>query len=124
LDAGPTQLAEAPVLYGHWLSAILLAEAGLTRVALIGKLDSPLAQALLAPLGETFRPAIVLAAQDPSQTGTVTLGQSTLPLFQGKPVQSAPVAWVCHRQTCFPPVSTPEALRELLDGSPRSAPAA
>jgi uncharacterized protein YyaL (SSP411 family) len=110
LDSAPALLSQAPVMFGQWLLAGLLAERGPVQVAVVGGLSHPAGEALLAPLRSLYRADIVLAAR-PAGRSTV------IPMLQDRePPRGSPVAaWVCRRSTCSPPTDDPRRLIRLID---------
>jgi uncharacterized protein len=113
LASTTTLVRKAPVTCGQWLSAHLLAQIGLTEVAIVGDLADPRTKALLSLVDEPFQPALVMAAR-PIGADTV------IPILEGR--QPGPggraAAWVCRRSTCEPPISDPDELRILLARAP------
>lgn len=104
---GPIQplMARYPLGFGQWLIALDYAMASPVEVAIAGDPAAEDAQALLAVCFEGYRPHQVVAA---GSTNTVPL------LANRHPVEGRAAAYVCRDFTCSPPVTDPEALRELL----------
>jgi uncharacterized protein YyaL (SSP411 family) len=101
--------AAAPVMSGQWLTAALLAEQGLTEVAIVGDLDRPTAVGLVGIARQSYRPLLALAAR---RAGA----QTDVPILRGRepaPGQSA-AAWVCRQSTCSVPTDEPEEFARLL----------
>ena len=109
LDGAQALTRRAPVMFGQWLQADLLLDAGLAEVAIVGDLHSPAARLLLEVVRRPYRPAIALAAR---QAGAPSL----IPILEGRePGAGARVeAWVCRDSTCSEPTSEPHILDRLL----------
>ena len=99
----------APVMAGQWLTANLLVETGLSEVAVVGNLNAADTQSLLAVIGSSFRPTLVVGAR---QTGA----ESLLSILQDRepPPGSQAAAWVCRGSACAAPTSDPMELAGLL----------
>jgi len=112
VSAGPI-VQGAPEMAGQWLTANLLAETGLTEVAVTGDLASPKAKELLAVIDSSFRPALVAGAR---QTGC----DSHIAMLQGRetPAGTQACAWVCRHSTCSPPTGDPAELERQLAPEP------
>ncbi len=107
------EASRAPVMCGQWLSAALLAEAGVTEVAIVGDLSHPRGAALLTAARGTLRPLMVLAARPAGATSAIPL------LADREPRPGEPAtAWVCRRSTCAPPTGDPAELAGLLANRP------
>jgi uncharacterized protein YyaL (SSP411 family) len=116
--ASATALAQrAPVMFGQWLSAHLLAETGFTEVAIVGDSADPQTKALLRLLDGRFQPALVIAARPVGADSLISMLKGREP---GPGVRAA--AWVCRRSTCAPPTSDPDELRNLLVQTPSVIP--
>ncbi len=93
-----------PQGFGHLLQAMDFHLADVREVALVGDDTGALERVVRG----AFRPHLVLAAGDGSDTGGV-------PLLEGRlPLDGEPAAYVCERFSCLQPVSAPEELRALL----------
>ncbi|MBN1320338.1 MAG: thioredoxin domain-containing protein [Thermoleophilia bacterium] len=103
-------VGHAPVMFGQWLLTFLLADTGLTEVAVVGEPADPQREALLSVLDEALRPATVAAARPPGS-------HSSIPLLEGREpaAKAGATAWVCRQSTCSAPAGDPPALRALLD---------
>jgi uncharacterized protein YyaL (SSP411 family) len=78
------------------------------EVAVVGAFIDPATQALLAEVRRHFMPNTVLAAAEPGDA-------AHLPLLEGRGlVNGKPAAYVCENYACKLPVTTVEALAELL----------
>jgi uncharacterized protein YyaL (SSP411 family) len=101
-----------PTAFAHLLRGLDLHLRPPREVALAGDDVAPLAAVVRARL----RPDVVLAG--PPDAGDV------VPLMAGRvPVDGRPAAYVCEGFACRAPVTSADALRALLDGPPREAPA-
>jgi len=78
------------------------------EVAIIGDFADPATQALLAEVRRHFLPNTVLAAAEPGAA-------AHLPLLEGRGlVDGKPAAYVCENYACKLPVTTVDALSDLL----------
>ena len=101
----------APLGYGQWLCALDLAVGPRREVAVLGNLEDEATQALLAVLGEAWRPRTLWAVSGyPPEEGAPPLVRER-PLVGGKPT-----AYVCQGFVCREPVASPQALRQALEG--------
>jgi uncharacterized protein YyaL (SSP411 family) len=105
----PTYVGHAPMMFGGWLYAQLLAETGTVDVAVIGEPAAEETRRLLAAVNERFRPHLLTAARAPGAA-------STNPLLAGRQFDEGlkAAAWLCSRSTCAAPTGDPERLRTLL----------
>jgi uncharacterized protein YyaL (SSP411 family) len=77
-------------------------------VAIVGDLDDPRTDALVAELWSRYLPRTVWAAGAPRS-------EAPVPLLQGREaVDGQPAAYVCERFVCQRPVTDPEALATQL----------
>jgi uncharacterized protein YyaL (SSP411 family) len=98
----------------YGLAATLFANHPL-QVVITGNSDDPAAQALEAAAHRVYRfgKSVLRVTPDTPQLHLAGALKETLPhLPVGKPI-----AVVCSGQTCLPPTSAPERLRELLTGA-------
>jgi hypothetical protein len=109
LDAMAATAAAAPTMAGQWLVAALMAETGLTEVALVGDLRSGQGRELLRVVTGRFRPLAVVAARPAGRPSVVPLLEAREP----GPGHSA--AWVCRGTTCTAPTADPVELARLLE---------
>jgi uncharacterized protein YyaL (SSP411 family) len=94
-----------PQAFAHLLQAIDFHLASVQEVALAGDDAAALERVVRA----RFRPHLVLAGGD---------GGGAVPLMEGRtPVDGRAAAYVCERFACKQPVTEPDALAALLDGS-------
>jgi uncharacterized protein YyaL (SSP411 family) len=90
-------IPRAPAAFGHALTALDLHFSPPREIAIVGAVDSPVAQAALQP----FQPNTVVAV-GPSEA---------IPLLAGKGlVDGKPAVYVCERFACQTPVTEPSAL--------------
>ncbi len=103
-------LARYPTGFAQWLSAAAFDLAGAHEVALVGERRDPRLEALLAEVGSTYRPFLVLAH---SQSGAEP--SDGVPLLEGRGlVDGSPAAYVCRSFVCRAPVASPAALKQAL----------
>jgi uncharacterized protein len=95
--------ANNPFAFPHLLAALDFTRCGPLAIVLAGDRGSPEARALVEVVHRGYLPARVLAFAD-----DVLVGEGRAPLG------GAPAAYVCRHQTCEAPVTTVEALRELV----------
>ena len=109
LEGARALVRRAPVMFGQWLQADLLLDAGMAAVALVGDLGSPEAGALVKVMRRPYRPGVALGAREAG-------APSLVPMLKGRePGPGAAVeAWVCRRSTCFEPTGDPRVLDRLL----------
>ncbi|HET7676367.1 MAG TPA: thioredoxin domain-containing protein [Candidatus Limnocylindrales bacterium] len=101
-------LGRYPTAFGQWLAALELATSTITEVAIVGTPGETATDALLAVVGERWRPHLVLAAGDGSANAAV-------PLLRDRPdLDGRPAAYVCRDFACRRPVATPDELRAEL----------
>lgn len=110
LAAAGISIGRVPMMFGQWLSALLLAQSGLTEIAVVGDPITPETKALLSVIRTGLRPSAITAARLP---GAATV----IPLLEGREPSpgEATTAWVCHGSTCLPPTSDPSTLQALLE---------
>jgi uncharacterized protein YyaL (SSP411 family) len=92
-----------PGAFGHLLQALAFHHGPVREVALVG--DDAGVAALARVVRAEHRPRVVLAGGD----------APSVPLLEGRePVDGQAAAYVCERFACRQPVTTPDALAELL----------
>ena len=104
-------LAQHPMAFAQWLSALELAHAGITEVAIIGDADDPRTQRLVRTASRGYIPFRVLAVTAAPSTSAVSLVRLRFTLH------GRPTAFVCRDFSCRQPVHEPEALEALLVGT-------
>jgi len=107
------QLAEPalrhPTGFGRWLQAADFALGNVKQVAVVGDLGQVGTQALIAETRRSFHPRMVTAASPSPIAGGAP------PLLRDRVLtDGAATAYVCEGFVCKLPVTTVEALRELL----------
>jgi uncharacterized protein len=97
------EAAENPLAFPHLLAALDFTRRGPLEIVVAGDRASPAARALVDSVHRAYLPARVLAFA------------ADVPAGEGRaPVGGAPAAYVCQNQTCDAPVTTVEALQELV----------
>ena len=105
-------LARYPLGFGLWLGALDFYLGPQQEVAVIGGAGEASARELASVVGRAYRPNTVLAALDPDDSRDI----AGLPLFEGRDrVAGRPTAWVCRNFTCYPPVTAPADLEQVLE---------
>jgi uncharacterized protein YyaL (SSP411 family) len=110
--AGLTEaFRQYPQAFAEWLNALDMLIAGLDEIAVIGDPADDRTAALLDVVRAPYRPnavaALALADSDSAHP---------VPLLHGRALRDgAPTVYVCRNFACQMPVTTPEALRNLLD---------
>ncbi len=111
--AGLTEaFRQYPQAFTEWLNALDMLVAGLDEVAVIGDPADARTAALLEVVRRPYRPNVVTALSvfDADETHPI-------PLLKGRTLRGgAPAVYVCRSFACQMPVTTPEALRSMLDG--------
>ena len=104
-------ISKAPVMMSGFVAVLDWLPRHQT-VAVVGDPAAPETQALVRTVWEG-PPGPTVFAQG---SGT---DETAIPQLKGKtPVQGAPAAYVCHGFTCGAPVTSPDALRDLLAAGP------
>jgi hypothetical protein len=105
-------MRQYPQAFGEALSAVDLLVSGLVEVAVVGAPDAAETRALLDVIRSPYRPNVItaLAAED-------VPGEASIPLLSYRTMRGGqPTVYVCRHFACANPVTTPDALRELLVG--------
>lgn len=103
-------VARYPAAFAHWLGALEMALAQPKEIALIGPLHRADTRAMLRILQEPYRPNQVVAVAQETETADHP------ELVANRPAQNGQTtAYVCQNFTCRRPVTSPEALAQLLD---------
>ena len=98
--AESSSLRAYPTAFPVMLSALDWLLDGGKEVALVGPLEDPGLQALLAAMRGAYLPNAVVAAGVP--------GKTALPLLQDKPLlRGKPTAYVCQNRVCQLPTNDP-----------------
>jgi uncharacterized protein len=103
-------LARHPTAFAQWLSALELAHAGITEVAIIGDPEDPRTSELVRIASRGYTPFRVLAVTAAPTASAVSLLRLRFALH------GRPTAFVCRDFSCRQPVHEPEALDALLVG--------
>jgi uncharacterized protein YyaL (SSP411 family) len=105
-------LERYPTGFAQWLVAASVASSDVLEVAIVGDPAMPDTQALLAVLGEGWRPDVVVALA--SDDGAAAA--SAIPLLHERiAIDGRATAYVCRGFVCDLPVTDPEALRARLE---------
>ena len=100
-------MVQYPNAFAHWLGAAVFITSQPQELAVIGDVDAPDTEALIATAFAAFRPNLVVAAGSPS---------SDIPLLtERKRLDGKATAYVCRRFVCQQPVNSPEALAAQLE---------
>ncbi len=103
-------MRQYPSAFGESLNALDALVAGLDEVAIVGPLDDPQTAALREVLHGTYRPNAISALSETDVEGT-----TPIPLLDYRVQRdSLPTVYVCRNFVCAMPVTTPEAMRDLL----------
>jgi uncharacterized protein YyaL (SSP411 family) len=110
--AGLTEaFRQFPQAFAEWLNALDMFTVGLAEVAVVGDPADARTAALLDVVRGPYRPNVItaLAPTDVDDAHPVAL-------LHGRTLRDgAPAAYVCRHFVCQMPVTTPDALRALLD---------
>ena len=107
-------LTRAPVMMSGFVAALDWLDRH-QAVAVVGDEADPATQALVRVVWEGPPGPTVVMPQLAGRDGV----ESAVPQLHGKtPLDGAPAAYVCHGFACSAPVTTPEALRDLLASGP------
>ncbi|HEY5434505.1 MAG TPA: thioredoxin domain-containing protein [Candidatus Limnocylindrales bacterium] len=104
-------LARQPTAFAQWLSALELAHARITEVAIIGDPEDPGTVELVRTANRGYAPFRVLAVTAVPAASAVSLLRLRFALH------GRPTAFVCRDFSCRQPVHEPEALDALLMGT-------
>jgi uncharacterized protein YyaL (SSP411 family) len=117
LAATGGDVASEPAASAAMLLALDFALGPVTQVAIIGPHDERGTQGLLAAVRGRYRPRTVVAWGDPAAADfDFDLAAASVPWLAGRGlVGDRPAAYVCHDGSCLRPVTTAEALGDLLD---------
>lgn len=104
-------MARQPTGFGRLLGALDAYLAPSREIAIVGRLDDPATAALWAEVRGHFLPHVVVALKQPET-------ESMLPLLQGRTlVDGKAAAYVCENYACKLPVTSAEALGEIVRNS-------
>jgi uncharacterized protein YyaL (SSP411 family) len=100
-----------PTSFARWLSAADFALGNVKQVAVVGDPGQAETQALLAEIRSKYRPCTVVALSPfPPSEKVPPL------LYNRQMIGFKPTAYVCEQFVCKTPVTTPEELRDQLEG--------
>jgi uncharacterized protein len=103
-------MAQQPTGFGRMLSALHTLLHPSQEIAIVGDPADEATRALLAQVRQRYLPTTVLALKQPDAA-------TMLPLLTDRGlVNGQPAAYVCENYACKLPVTTAEALAQLLDG--------
>ncbi len=103
-------MARQPTGFGRLLGVLDAFLAPSQEIAIVGDPADAATQALLATVRRRYLPHTVVALKRPGE-------ESMLPLLQGRDlVDGQPAAYVCENYACRLPVTSADALAELLAG--------
>ncbi len=112
LDELSGGMGQLPGAFGRLLSAADFALAEPREIAIVGALDAPATQALLAEVYRRYLPNKVVAGRDPSDDAAA----ETIPLLAERPARDGqPTAYVCIRHACQSPTTDPAELAAQLE---------
>ena len=113
VEAFQPAMEKSPEAFSGLLSAVDLLRSSPTEIVFSGPKDYPSFEKMIAAVQQDYRPNRILIWNENDRTGDL------LPLAEGKsPLKGEPTVYVCHKQTCHPPVQTVEALVKLLGRPP------
>ena len=102
--------------FDRLLTAVDFAAHSPREVVIIGSPADPDTRALIAAAHQGYDPDRVLLLADPASPGTAAR-QERIGLLKGRGlVEGRPAAYVCRNQTCRRPVTSPDDLRQELEG--------
>ena len=102
-------MQQMPSGFARWLQAADFTLGDRREVALVGDPTDPATQALLTVLRTAYRPYLVVALRQPTQTTSAIALLDHRTLINGQPA-----AYVCKNFYCELPVTTPTDLAQLL----------
>ncbi len=101
-----------PTGFGNWLCALDFYLADHKEIAIVGEPEDPATLSLLREVQRRYLPDLTLAGGNLNGSASAV---ALPPLRDKAMVDGRPTAYLCHRHTCRPPVTEPEALAALLD---------
>ncbi len=105
-------ISRYPLGFGQWLAAADFFFGPSQEVAIIGAPEENATEALIEAVFAGWRPNTVTAGLNPEDSS----GISSLPLFKDRPqIGGLPTAYVCRNFNCFPPATSADELRQVLD---------
>ena len=108
LESVNQAMASQPIGFGRHLANAVAYLSPAREVAIAAPADAPAVDAFAAVVYDRFEPdALLGVASDDSA--------ALIPWLADRPMRNGrPVAYLCERHTCLPPVDSPDALRDLL----------
>ena len=104
---------EHPAGFGHLLGALNRDAHGATEVVIVGRADDAAARALATVARRAYAPSLVLALVAPDAPSAERGAGAAL---EGRRQEGGvATAYVCRGRTCSAPVTSPDALRALLE---------
>ncbi|MFN8378194.1 MAG: thioredoxin domain-containing protein [Anaerolineae bacterium] len=111
-------MEQVPQAFGESLSALDLLVNGIDEVAVLGGASDPRVVKLLDVIQGPYRPGAMTALASDAQTAAA----SAIPLLHNRVLlKGEPTVYVCRQFMCQLPVTTPDDVERLLDGSAPSA---
>ncbi len=111
------EMVRMPAVIGRLLNSLSTLDS-MIEIVIVGVPDDPATQMILRTIAALSLPERLIQPVVPGATlpdGHPAVGKSAL--------DGRPTVYLCHRQTCTPPITEPEQLRNrLLALSPRAAP--
>jgi uncharacterized protein YyaL (SSP411 family) len=102
-------LGQQPTAFGRMLTALHTLLHPSQEIAIVGDPNDEATRALLAEVRQRYLPTTVVALKQPE-------AETMLPLLAERGlVNGQPAAYVCENYACKLPVTTPDALAQLLD---------
>jgi uncharacterized protein YyaL (SSP411 family) len=106
---GGGMMSQYPLGFGQWLQGLSYALSQPQEIAIVGDPDSTHTQALLHVVRDGYRPFQVVALGAPDPEG------AQVPLLQNRGlVDGQAAAYICRSFACQAPITTPQALEQLL----------
>ena len=103
-------MQQYPQAFGEALNAVDMLAGGLAEIAIVGAPASDATRALLAVTTETLRPNLIVALAPKDVPG-----EATIPLLSHRTQRDGqPTVYVCRNFACRMPVTTADAMRDLL----------
>lgn len=115
LKAFAGTVADYPIGYAAYLSAVDMAFRPEAEIVLAGIPDDPVIQEMRKMIGERYLPNSIVIFHPVELTKTVSTVDEIIPLVQGKTaIGGKATAYVCENFACQAPVTKPDELKELL----------
>jgi len=113
-------MRQYPQAFGESLNAVDMLVAGHQEIAIVGEANDERTAALLRVAHEPYRPNVITALAEADVEG-----ETSIPLLNYRTMRGdEPTVYVCRNFACAMPVTTPEAMRDLLEnGATGDAPA-